>query len=140
MELYKKLHIAMKEGLVKSCHDLSDGGLAVAVAESAFGGQLGAELNLDSMPFDSNEEKDDKFLKEPTRLLFSETPSRFVVSIAAVDKTRFEELLEGTETAELGKVTGSISSIDNKLRILKDGSICMETGIKEIENAWKSFK
>ena len=49
MESYRKLHAAIDRGLVVSCHDLSEGGLAVAIAEMAFAGELGAELDLTQM-------------------------------------------------------------------------------------------
>ena len=50
MRAYRRLHRAMRRGLVRSCHDLSDGGLWVALAESALGGRLGARVLLDQVP------------------------------------------------------------------------------------------
>ena len=44
----RAVHAVIRRGLVLSCHDLSEGGLAVAVAEMAFAGEIGAELVLDS--------------------------------------------------------------------------------------------
>lgn len=129
--LYRKLHSAMKEGLIRSCHDLSDGGMAVAAAESALGGRLGAEINLDAMPSEN---------AEAARLLFSETPSRFIVTVTSDDKTHFEKLMTGTKTVEAGIVTGSISATDNNLIFTHDGRTCVKTGIDSIEKAWKSFK
>ena len=52
MERYRLLHAAMRDGMVASAHDLSDGGLAVALAESAIGGRLGARLDLARVPVD----------------------------------------------------------------------------------------
>ena len=133
LERYRSLHKAMIEGLVRSCHDLSDGGLAVAAAESALGGRLGAELSLDSVPADSGNLED-------LRLLFSETPSRFIVTVRPGDKARFEELMNGTKTAEAGVVTGIEGDESNSLIIKRNGKTCLETGIGSIEKAWKSFK
>ncbi len=133
LELYRKLHKAMQEGLVKSCHDLSDGGLAAAAAESALGGRLGAEINLDDVPVSRGD-------FETTRMLFSETPSRFIVSVSSADKTRFEEIMKGTRTAETGRVTGGPEVQKNMLTFTRNGRICLETDINSIEKAWKSFK
>ncbi|MCL1890410.1 MAG: AIR synthase-related protein, partial [Desulfovibrionaceae bacterium] len=68
---YRTLHQAMQKGLVNACHDLSDGGLAVALAEMALAGRLGADLNLDLLPASG----------EPTltELLYSESASRLLV-------------------------------------------------------------
>ena len=133
LDLYRKLHKAMQEGIVKSCHDLSDGGLAAAAAESSLGGRLGAELRLDDMAADSSD-------WENGRLLFSETPSRFIATIAKADKAKFEKLLAGTKTTEAGLVTGSIGEDSNSLIFTRDGKTCLKTGIDSIEKAWKSFK
>src|SRR5205085_11741716 len=54
-------------GLAESSHDLSDGGLAVALAESSFGNRIGARVNLDSD-------------LRPEFLLFGESPSRILLS------------------------------------------------------------
>ncbi|MGX7030022.1 phosphoribosylformylglycinamidine synthase subunit PurL [Vagococcus zengguangii] len=81
---------AIQNGLVVSAHDCAEGGLAVAVAESAFGKGLGCELTVD---FESAR-------------LFSETPSRFVLSVKPEQRTAFESLMK--ETAILvGRVTDS---------------------------------
>ncbi len=133
LELYRKLHRAMTEGIVKSCHDLSDGGLAAAAAESALGGRLGAEICLDEIASDSKNH-------EAARLLFSETPSRFIVSVAADDRERFEKLLAGTKTKKAGSVTAPGSSGNADLSFTQNGRICLKTDLISIEKAWKSFK
>ena len=48
--LYRRLHAALRRGLVRSCHDLSDGGLWAALAESCLGGDCGADISLDDVP------------------------------------------------------------------------------------------
>ncbi len=133
LPLYRKLHQAMKEGLVESCHDLSDGGLAVAAAESALGGRLGAEINLDAVPADSEG-------YETARMLFCETPSRFIASVSAENRERFESIMKGTATAKAGRVSGKINDSGNRLQFTRNGSVCIDTGLDSIENAWKSFK
>ncbi len=73
IRMYRALHEAIRSGLVASCHDLSDGGLGVALAESSFSGGLGARVSLASLPIE-NVDRDDA-------ALFSETPCRFLVSV-----------------------------------------------------------
>jgi phosphoribosylformylglycinamidine synthase len=73
---YRALHRAILDGLVKSCHDLSEGGLAVAVAEMAIAGRLGARLH--TLPH-----------ADPTTALFSESNGRFVCEIALTDLDTF---------------------------------------------------
>ncbi|MBI9107119.1 MAG: hypothetical protein JEZ04_10270 [Spirochaetales bacterium] len=128
LELYRKLHLCMKAGIVESCHDLSEGGLAVAAAESALGGRLGAAIILDRLPSDSDN-------YETARILFSETPSRFIVTITPGNKEKFEDLMEGTKTAEAGLVTP-----EKTLEIRRRGELCLESRIDDIAAAWKSFK
>jgi phosphoribosylformylglycinamidine synthase len=48
VQVYRALHQAITNGLVKSVHDLSEGGLAVAAAEMCIGGRLGMELNIEA--------------------------------------------------------------------------------------------
>ena len=92
-ELYLAVMAANEANLIASSHDLSDGGLAVAVTESAFGGQLGAQIDLDVLGALSNTVK-----------LFSESHSRFVVSVAPENQAAFEAIL-GERAFLLGKVT-----------------------------------
>jgi phosphoribosylformylglycinamidine synthase len=68
--LFRKLHEAIQGGLVRSCHDISEGGLATAVAEMAFAGGVGADLTC---PGDTSLPDD--------VILFSESTTRFIVEI-----------------------------------------------------------
>jgi phosphoribosylformylglycinamidine synthase subunit PurSL len=66
---YIAMHAAIAAGQIRSCHDLSEGGLAVAAVEMAMGGRLGAELDVSAVHPD------------PTVALFSETCSRFLLEV-----------------------------------------------------------
>ncbi len=125
--LYRKIHSAMQKTLVTSCHDLSDGGLACAVAECALGGRLGAEISLDKIPADSAG-------YSSSVLMFSETPSRFVVTVAETDVPAFEEEMSGTAFAEIGSVNDG-----SELVISMNDSCCLKAGLADIEKSWKSF-
>jgi phosphoribosylformylglycinamidine synthase len=91
--LYLKVMEANAAGWIESSHDISDGGLAVTVVESAFGGALGVDISLDTLG------------DLPTHVkLFSESHSRFVVSIRPENQASFEALM-GDKASYLGKVS-----------------------------------
>jgi len=71
IKIYRALHKAMQSGIIASCHDCSDGGLAVALAEVAFAGGLGMDIDLNFVPYRGKKRND--------YILFSETASRFVL-------------------------------------------------------------
>ncbi len=98
--LFAALHKAIAAGLVRAVHDLSEGGLAVAVAECAFAGGLGARLNLGRVPLGSLPGDADP----DAVALFSESCSRFLVEVAAGDSSRFEATLAGLPFAAIGEV------------------------------------
>ncbi|MFC6176389.1 phosphoribosylformylglycinamidine synthase subunit PurL [Companilactobacillus huachuanensis] len=78
---------AISQKLIKSCHDLSEGGLAVALSESTFENELGFEIKTGLS----------------SAQMFSETQSRFLVTIAPENKSAFEKLMT-TDIEYLGKV------------------------------------
>jgi len=95
----RALHRAVAAGLVRACHDLSEGGLAVAAAEMALAGRLGATLSLAALPTDGAESPAEEWL------LFSESNGRYLVEVSPADAPRLEALLEGTPYARIGLVT-----------------------------------
>jgi phosphoribosylformylglycinamidine synthase len=96
IESYRWLHKAMKSSLVASCHDLSDGGLGVAAAETAFSGGLGIKLNLSEVNCEDMDRDD--------FILFSESPGRFLITVSPSNKTPFE-IIMGDIVKEIGVVT-----------------------------------
>ncbi len=84
------LHQAIQAGLVRACHDLSEGGLAVAAAEMAFAGAMGARLYLDAVPLDipAGEQQKSTLVR-----LFSESNTRFLVEVRPEHAEEFERLL-----------------------------------------------
>jgi phosphoribosylformylglycinamidine synthase len=123
-KLYFALHEAMEKGLVASCHDVSDGGLGVSLAEAAFAGCLGMDCDLDKAPGDWGGRAD--------ALLFSESQSRFVVTVKPVDQNEFEEILQGCRFEQIGTVTE-----DAKLVLRINGSEVVRQGIEDLRNAWQ---
>lgn len=117
--LYLKVIEANKKGLIQSSHDLSDGGFAVALAESCFGTQLGAQVNISAM-------------HESAHVgLFSETHSRFVVSVKSDDQTDFEALMGG-HAVLAGRVTA-----DSSLSISHGDHEIVKSDIDKLLASWK---
>src|SRR6185312_13069541 len=91
-KFFAQVHAAIRQGLVRSCHDLSEGGLAVALAEMAFAGGVGADVTRCGAPGLSDEVA-----------LFSESTTRFVVEVRPDRTEAFEACLAGQPVARLGQ-------------------------------------
>ncbi len=125
MKLYRALNKAIRAGLVASCHDCSDGGLAVALAETAFAGGLGLNIDLKDVPY-SGKKRDDY-------VLFSETASRFVVTIHPKDRTKFEKMMAGSIAREIGFVSN-----DGLLQVSGlSGKMVIREKIGRLKDAWQ---
>lgn len=123
--LYQSLSQAIYQGLVASCHDCSDGGLAVALAETSFAGGLGMEIDLRSVPTVDISQND--------ILLFSESQSRFIVTIKPELKREFEDVMAGNVFAEIGRGTS-----DETFRITGlEGDTIIKASIYELKERWK---
>jgi phosphoribosylformylglycinamidine synthase len=94
---YRRLHAAIQSGLVRACHDVSEGGLAVALAELCIAGRLGIEV--DALPHHDSERDHDL-----TTALFAESLGRHMVEVAAADLGAFESTI-GEPVHVLGRVT-----------------------------------
>jgi phosphoribosylformylglycinamidine synthase len=112
-------------GLIRSCHDLSEGGLAVAAAEMAFAGGLGLEIDLCKLPCKGVERNDFE--------LYSESNSRFLIEVAEADKAEFDALMKGKGCAEIGKVTEKESLLIHGL----NGKIAVDASLAELRKSWK---
>ncbi len=109
---FDSLHAAISAGLVRACHDLSEGGLAVTLAEMAFAGCRGVDASLVQVPF---EESGDGGVRDEI-LLFSESPSRFVCEVRERDAAAFAAALRGVPHARVGHVTTSDRVVVRGLR------------------------
>jgi len=110
----------IRSGLVRSAHDLSEGGLAVAVAESCFGKEIGAELDWDCA-------------LRPDLALFSESQSRILLSVSAehADQVAQQAQQAGVPCARIG-VTGG-----ERLVIRINGRPAVDVPLRELKAAWK---
>ncbi len=94
----QKLHGAIKNGLVRSCHDISEGGIAVAAAEMSLAGGLGMSLDIGVVPVSGE-------ITHPITTLFSESNSRWLVEVGVREVPAFEKAIEGTVYAQIGTLT-----------------------------------
>jgi len=119
---------AIDSRYVKACHDLSEGGLAVAAAEMAFSGGYGMALRLEDIP------RTEKMCRNDF-LLFSESNSRFLVEIPEKHQEEFEALMKGNAYAAIGRVkkNGYLSIYG------LNGEEVVDAGLTELRNRWKSI-
>jgi len=123
--LYAALSRAIAAGLVASCHDCSDGGLAVALAEVAFAGDLGLSVDLARVPA--------RGIRRNDELLFSESQSRFVVTVSPGKAAAFERIMKGSAFARVGRVTQEKTL---KIQGLKGNAVVAED-ISVLKAAWQ---
>jgi phosphoribosylformylglycinamidine synthase len=122
---YRALHKAIQAGIVASCHDCSDGGLGIALAETAFAGGLGMNIDLTNVPYRGKKRND--------YILFSETASRFVVTIHPQAKSKFEKIMAGNVISEIGFV-----SSDGLFQITGlNGKLIIKEIISKLKEAWQ---
>ena len=130
-KIYEKSSKAINENLIESYHDCSDGGLGVALAECAFSGDVGIEINLANVPKDKN--------LSDEKILFSESASRFIVSIKAKNKEKFENLMNNAmiNFGNIGFVRKDKQFI---IKSKQKGKIkeIINIDIDELRNAWKN--
>ncbi len=118
-------------GLARALHDCSEGGLAVAAAETAFAGGLGLDLDLGAMPVDENEPA----LSTEARL-FSESQSRLLAEVAPENQAAFEDALarHGAPFARVGTVT------DARRLTVRDhaGATVVNEPVDALKAAWRA--
>jgi phosphoribosylformylglycinamidine synthase II len=117
---FVSLHAAIDSGLVRACHDLSEGGLAVALAEMAFAGGCGASVELANGV-------------DAAVALFSESNTRFVCEVAPENAARFEQTLSGVPMAKIGAV-----SPDDRLAISVGGQVAIDSDLRTLKEAWQA--
>ena len=121
---------AMAAGAVRACHDLSEGGLAVAAAEMAFSGGLGMTLNLAALPTVRGGPA------VPTvAMLFGESAGRFLVEVAPDRYDAFCRAIRDVPFGELGTVTdtGRLVIHDGT----GDGRPRVDADVADLKAAWK---
>ena len=121
--LYTALHAAARAGLVRSAHDCSDGGLGVALAETAMAGRLGIRADLAKVPALGTH--------DPRRLLWSESLGRLVVTVRPANAQAFETLL-GSDAMAIGEVLAQ-----PVVQIVQGPSPVLTVSVSDCLVAWK---
>jgi phosphoribosylformylglycinamidine synthase len=127
--IFRAVHQAISTGLVRACHDLSEGGLAVGLAEMAFAGGLGANVDLDNV--ETNGEFDGE--TELVTKLFSESNTRFVCEVKPENQGAFEAAMSGVVCKLLGTVDET-----EQLSISRGDVVAVDLPIAELKEAWQS--
>jgi len=94
LKIYRNMLRGVKAGILESAHDCSEGGIAVALAEKAFAGGFGMRIDLSGIKTN---------LRSDT-FLFSESNSRFVVTVRKRHRAEFEKLFRNIPLALIGTV------------------------------------
>jgi phosphoribosylformylglycinamidine synthase len=109
--IIKRLHQAILNGYVASCHDLSEGGLLIALCEMCISGGIGAEIKLENIILGEKIEND-------LNILFSESNTRFLVETRIGKEGDFEKIMQGVDFSKIGRVTqSSIIKVKNLFRV-----------------------
>jgi phosphoribosylformylglycinamidine synthase len=116
---------AIDLGLVKACHDLSEGGLGVACAEVAFAGGYGFELDLRNVP--------SKALNRDDFVLFSESNSRFIAEVSPKASAEFEEAMKKSAFSHIGQVVKSPTLTVRGL----GGDVVVDVSLDLLRSKWK---
>ncbi len=122
---YRTLFLAIQNGLVSACHDISDGGLGVCLCEMCIGGDIGARIDVDEVPVALGD-------MEFEKVMYSETPSRFLVSVPKERREDFETLFKGQTIRCIGEVAG-----DKDVVFRFKGKDIITDRVSEIRHSWK---
>ncbi|MFA6555147.1 MAG: AIR synthase-related protein, partial [Candidatus Obscuribacterales bacterium] len=127
--LYQTIFSAMQSNLIESCHDLSEGGLAVAVSECIIGSDLGAELNSEAVvtAAENGARFHDMLRERMDVALFAEGPARLLVSVSPANVEAWLALWP--EHKELAS--------DSKISVVEIGKVT-ESGLKLVDKARKT--
>ena len=126
LAVMRALQAAIEAGCVRACHDLSEGGLAVAAAETAFAGGLGVELDLAAAPTGDAE-------VSPAAKLFAESAGRFLVEVAPDKRDAFLEFVKDCPVGEIGTVTDT-----GRVAINAEGKTLIDLPIADAKAAWQA--
>ncbi|MDR1721323.1 MAG: phosphoribosylformylglycinamidine synthase subunit PurL [Endomicrobium sp.] len=132
----EKIYQAVSENLIESCHDCSEGGIAVAVSEMAFSAGKGVKIDIDAVKTSYVLKGKEEIREEmtPAEILFSESNGRFVVEVKSDNEEKFGKIFKGTAFSEIGCVSNDkeviFESKKNKVKIQED--------FKVLLNSWRS--
>ena len=117
---------AIGKGIVASCHDCSEGGVAVALAEMAFAGGLGIQADLRGLPKSTD-------CSRPDTQLFSESNSRYIVEVEPENYDAFAKMMLNLPFGQIGKVVDDVKLTIND----ENGTEVIDLRIDELKKAWQ---
>ena len=123
-QVFTAIHRAIQGGLLRSCHDLSEGGLAVAAAEMAFAGGWGVDIDLTPIAEASG-------LNDPAVLLYSESTTRFLIEVTPEAASNVEANFAGLPLARIGTVTAV-----GRAQFTFAGKPVIDADCAELKSAW----
>ena len=120
----KAIITSIKKGYIRSCHDISEGGLAVCLSEMCIGGKIGADIDVSNISMD---------LRSDFKL-FSETNTRWIIEVEKKNQNEFEGLLTKNKTS-----FNLIGTLKNKsLKIKDNDKLLIDVKIEDISKIWKN--
>lgn len=122
---YQALHGLMGQRAISACHDCSDGGLAVALAEMCIGGRLGCEIDLDAVPAMSR--------MNAFELLYTESASRHIATV----KPELAPLLDALGMWQCCRKIGEVTA-NPVLKARSGDSVILEVEVEDLAEAFKS--
>lgn len=122
----RQMAAAVASGLVRSCHDCSEGGLAAALAEMGFAGGLGLEADLRGLP-------KGKDCAAVDAQLFSESNSRYVVEIAPGDYDAFARTMVNLPFGHIGTITSESQLVIRD----EEGRAVVDAELGVLKQAWQ---
>lgn len=125
LSAYKALTNSINLGLVESAHDCSDGGLSVAIAESCFGIDFGANIEISPLQIFDDE-------LDFWGMLFGESLGRILVSVNPMNLKEFEKEMENIACVSIGEV-----GTTDELNVTNNGELILTASINQLREAWK---
>ena len=120
--IFAAVHEAICTGMVRSCHDLSEGGLAVAIAEMAFAGGVGADVDKGAGGADAVR-------------LFAESPTRFLIEVRPQNADQFRRVFDGIPLSAIGKTVK-----EPRLRIAGADGEWIVASLQDLKEAWQTAR
>lgn len=127
--VFAAMHQAIRQGLVRSCHDLSEGGLAVALAEMAFAGGLGVTADLTAL--NHTEGLGD------AEVLFSESNTRFLIEVPTKNVPLVQAIFVQGALKEPVRI-GQVNESDRLVVTGRDGAVLIDESLVDLKQTWQS--
>lgn len=123
-DTYQKLYSAIQDGMILTCHDISDGGLLVAISEMCIGGNLGAKISTENLV--------SSLSTSELQMLFGETTGCFIIEVESKNEKALSQLFSSERFVKIGFVT------DNKTLQINTQKDKLLIPLLELKNAYSN--